>query len=273
MNISFTAIDFETAVGARNSICQVGIAIVENGKIVKTISKLVQPPENKYSHWNIRVHGITPDMTEDTPFFSEVWNDIKPYIEDRQTVAHNAAFDTDCIYKTLNYYNIPVPNFSSVCTYQLTRQKLNIACQAYKIDLSSHHDAECDAVACAKLYLKILNNETPDYSIVKEKPKGKHTRLSGDILKQDLSNADPNNPFYDKKIVITGLFDTLDRIEIAEKLKKRGAKINTSISRRTDYLIKGRNAGYMKLIKVKELQANGSPILVIEERELLEVIR
>lgn len=271
-NINFTAIDFETAVGKRNSICQVGIAIVENGEIVKTLSRLVQPPYNEYSHWNIQVHGITPDKTRFSPLFPDVWEEIKPYVEGQTLVAHNAAFDTDCLRKTLDYYNLPIPEFTSECTYRLTKMKLNVACQAYKIDFTNHHDAECDAIGCANLYLKIKADSCPDYSLVEEKPKRKATRLSGDIFKQDLTNADPFNPFYKKKVVITGVFDSMERLELAEKLKKKGAKINSTVTAKIDFLIKGRNPGYMKLRKVKEFQGKGSQAQIIGEIQLLEFL-
>lgn len=42
----FTAIDFETATGYRNSICQIGLVRIENGITSKEINLLVQPPEN-----------------------------------------------------------------------------------------------------------------------------------------------------------------------------------------------------------------------------------
>lgn len=62
--MNFVAIDVENAVGKRWSICQIGLAIVENVEITQTFSKLVQPPQNEYAVGNINVHGITPGMTE-----------------------------------------------------------------------------------------------------------------------------------------------------------------------------------------------------------------
>jgi len=107
--ISFTSIDFETAIGKRWSICQVGIVRVENGKVTKKICKLVKPPGNEYSEINSRVHGITANDTESELNFFELWNEIKPYFENSLIVAHNIDFDIDCLYKTLEYYNIAIP--------------------------------------------------------------------------------------------------------------------------------------------------------------------
>ena len=59
-NINFIAIDFETATAKRSSICEAGICVVKGGKVVETKSWLVRPEDNRYSYWNMQVHGIRP---------------------------------------------------------------------------------------------------------------------------------------------------------------------------------------------------------------------
>lgn len=87
-NVNFIAIDFETATTQRTA-CQVGITVVKEGEIVKKISRFIQPPANQYSKQCIKVHGITPDITADSPTFDIIWNDIKEYFEGNFIVAHN----------------------------------------------------------------------------------------------------------------------------------------------------------------------------------------
>ena len=69
-DINFIAIDFETATSKRASICEVGICVVRHGEIAETRSWLVRPEDNRYQYWNIKVHGIRPQDTEDAPEFS-----------------------------------------------------------------------------------------------------------------------------------------------------------------------------------------------------------
>lgn len=152
----FTAIDFETAQSNACSICQVGLVRVENGKVVSTINELVQPPRNYYSYWNIKVHGITPDMTLNAPTFEEVWGKLVPYIEGQTVVAHNASFDVRCLQHTLAFYDLAQPRFDQQCTYRIFKKKLSVLCEDFHIQLR-HHDALSDAMACAKLYLIHLN--------------------------------------------------------------------------------------------------------------------
>lgn len=68
----FTAIDFETASGYRNIICQVGLVEVEGGITTNSLNLLVQPPKNYYCPNFIDIHGITPAMTKNEPTFDQI---------------------------------------------------------------------------------------------------------------------------------------------------------------------------------------------------------
>ena len=58
--LNFIAIDFETATGRRASVCEAGICVVRDGKVVETHSWLVRPQGNMYYYWNTQIHGIHP---------------------------------------------------------------------------------------------------------------------------------------------------------------------------------------------------------------------
>jgi len=158
MITDFTAIDFETAQGARNSICAIGLVRVEKNQIVKTIDLLIKPPQNQYFWKNTEIHGIDADMTKNSLTFDNVWNDIKPYIQNQHVVAHNGAFDFDVLSKTLTHYGIELPEYSRHCTYKIFGKALNICCQRYHIELN-HHNALSDAIACAKLFMIHLSDQ------------------------------------------------------------------------------------------------------------------
>jgi DNA polymerase-3 subunit epsilon len=150
---NFTAIDFETANSKPSSICQVGLAIVEDCKIVDRISYLVRPICNEYSPKNIEIHGITPEMTKDAETFDLIYLKIKQHIEGKQLVAHNAAFDMNCLQKALALYGIQQPKVSWYCTYKIYKESLPQACLRHGISVN-HHIAESDAEACALLMIK-----------------------------------------------------------------------------------------------------------------------
>lgn len=156
---TFTAIDFETAQGYRWSICQVGLVRVENGIITKELDILVQPPDNYYYWTNFTtIHGISAKDTRQSPTFKQVWHQIEPYIKNQNVIAHNGfGFDFPVLSKTLEYYNIPTPDYNKFCTYKIYKSNLANLCQEHNIPLN-HHDALSDARACAELYFRFLNN-------------------------------------------------------------------------------------------------------------------
>lgn len=160
---SFTAIDFELANADYTSVCAVGIICVENGKIVDEFYSLVKPPGNRYMWQATRVHGIKAKHTKQSPTFDQVFEKIRPLIQNRKIVAHNELFDRSVMQKTMEYYGLDYSALSLpkkwVCTSEIYRKqgfertKLNLCCDIMGIELN-HHDALSDARACALLYLE-----------------------------------------------------------------------------------------------------------------------
>ena len=70
---NFTAIDFETASGYRNSICQVGMVRVENGIITKEVNQLVQPPNNYYWSFFTDIYRIASKDITKAPTSDQIW--------------------------------------------------------------------------------------------------------------------------------------------------------------------------------------------------------
>ncbi len=157
----FTAIDFETANHSRHSACALGLVRVCDREIVSKIRFLIRPPERvfKFSY----IHGITWDHVRDMPTFAELWPIIKPMIMTSDfLVAHNASFDSSVLKKTCEYYRICVPEVQFRCTVRLARNILGIrsarlpnVCQLLGIPLNRHHDPLADALACAKIMLRL----------------------------------------------------------------------------------------------------------------------
>ena len=149
---SFTAIDFETAQGSRSSICQVGLVRVENGIITKEINLLVQTPDNYYWSRFTDIHGISAKHTEKEATFDQIWHQIGPYIENQNVVAHNGfGFDFPVLCKTLEYYDMPIPDYNKFCTYKIYKSNLANLCKRYNIELN-HHDQLSYAKSLGELF-------------------------------------------------------------------------------------------------------------------------
>ena len=281
--LDFIAIDFETAKIKERMPCQIGITIVKNGIIEDSFSRYIQPPGNEYDTACFAVHGINKDVTAHAPLFPTVWNEIKHYFEGAFIVTHNATFDISVLNKVIQYYELDIPNIKGyACTCDIyDRLKLNEACALYGIQIDNHHDAKCDSMMCAELYLKYVNDIEPNHSIDEVKIEYErdskfplfegHDKICGDLLVKDLSCADPKNPFYDRKVVITGVFNC-DRKKLAAKLKSMGADIDVSITRKTHYVVIGNEPGPAKMQKIDKLIHDGYPIRPLYQNDLDNIL-
>ena len=72
--------------------------------------------------------------------------------------------------------------------------------------------------------------------------------------------------FEGKTFVLTGTLPTMKRDEAAELIKANGGKVSSSVSKKTDFVVAGEDAG-SKLTKARELG-----VKVISEAELLQMI-
>ena len=81
-----------------------------------------------------------------------------------------------------------------------------------------------------------------------------------------IPSALKNSPFSDKTFVVTGTLSSMKREELKSKVLGLGAKFSASISKSTDYLVAGDDAG-SKLEKAENLG-----IKVINELEFIALI-
>lgn len=276
--MNFTVIDIETAKSERWSICHISLIKVVNSEFKEEISYLIKPPNNEYSAWNSNVHGISAEDTKDSLIFPEVWNKIKPYIQDQYIVAHNTSFNIDCLTKALKLYDIEVPEFECCCTYKLTGGRLDEVCQAFNIELEKSHDALSDARACAKIFLKFLNKK--EKAICKEKRQKEslsntnqdHEINNNNKLKPELDNSSTQNPFNNKKVVFLGVLQKIKREKAAQLLKNLGANIGSGVTKKTNFAISGKSPGPSKMEKIEKYNSEGSEIELIYEEEFLQML-
>lgn len=277
----FTAIDFETMTPEMTSACAIGIVRVENNVIVQKFYSLIKPVPDTRTFNNSHVHGITPEMVEKAPTFGELWPVIKGYIENQIIVAHNATFDLNVLDKTADHYGIDFRVERCIDTMSITHAGLAESCAFGCIPLPDHHDALCDAAACAMILLtcrgitNFRNEKKKDGVSSNDRydSEGKHIEKSTlrPLSENEVENK--NTPFFQKKVVLTGTLSSYPkREEIASILKQYGADINTSISKQTDIVIVGAGAGPSKMSKIHTINDSGGNIRVIEEPELLNIM-
>lgn len=160
VTLDFTAIDFETANGHASSACAVGLVRVRDGAVVDRDSWLIRPPtdHNEFLGFNVRIHGITPDMVADAPEWVEQLPRLREFIGTDIAVAHNAGFDMGVIRQACATTIAPTPKLRYICSVQISRKtfdipshRLPLAAEAAGFGDFAHHEALADAEACAAI--------------------------------------------------------------------------------------------------------------------------
>lgn len=230
---NFTVFDVETANQKRDSICSIGIVHVEKGLITFKDEILINP-ECEFSPYNISIHHITESMVEDKPNFLQVWQDISSMFENTILIAHNAkSVDLCSLCRTLEKYNLQIPEISYICTYELASNLLNRCdypsfrlddlCRIFNIDFGTHHNALDDAVACKELFDYFCDN-FPTENIF---PKPYHYNCDCSSHDKDKSHS-IHNKFSEKtlamrelqEIMLKALEDKVIEIDEAELIEK-----------------------------------------------------
>jgi DNA polymerase-3 subunit epsilon len=154
---NFVAIDFETADYEADSACAIGMVKVRNGRVVAKYSRLIRPPRRNFIFSYL--HGIRWSDVKDEPDFGTVWSELAEHVEDVDyLLAHNARFDRGVLEACCYRHDFELPEAPFVCTVKLARAIWNIrptklpdVCRSLDIELTRHHDAIADALACAHI--------------------------------------------------------------------------------------------------------------------------
>lgn len=83
----------------------------------------------------------------------------------------------------------------------------------------------------------------------------------------EIAEAAEESPFFGKTVVLTGTLQTMGRNDAKAKLEALGAKVTGSVSKKTDFVVAGEEAG-SKLEKAQELGVN-----VLTEEQFLEMTK
>jgi DNA ligase (NAD+) len=86
------------------------------------------------------------------------------------------------------------------------------------------------------------------------------------VKEGERAKAAPAGPFAGKIVVLTGTLSSMARDEAKEKIEALGGKVTGSVSKKTDYVVAGEEAG-SKLDKAKELG-----VAVLDEKQFLKLL-
>lgn len=154
--MKIVALDFETADNGPDSACALAMVAIEGGTISGQKSFLIRPPRDTFRFTYI--HGITWAHVRNELIFAERIPEIEDFIRNASyLVAHYAPFDRRVLYNCYSVSGHNPPAYPFSCTVRLARAawqiyptKLPDVCSHLGIALN-HHDAQSDALACARI--------------------------------------------------------------------------------------------------------------------------
>ncbi|UQI41938.1 exonuclease domain-containing protein [Vreelandella venusta] len=165
MTERFVVIDVETANPDMSSICQVGLAVYENGERVAAHSMLIDP-EDDFDEFNIAIHGITPDQVKGCPSFADALPEIRGVVRD-SVLASYGHFDKAAVSQACAAYKVELPSHAWLNLHPVVRRAwpeeaathgvaLAKTAKRLGVKLVSHHDAKADAIAAGEIFLQAM---------------------------------------------------------------------------------------------------------------------
>lgn len=153
MSNRFVSLDLEMANDNISSICQVGVAVFEHGKLVNTWGTLVNP-DGEFGYYQTKVHGLTKSDVLHAPKLVDISEHLSLLLAD-QVVCSYGMSDCSALMDSL-----PLPNCTwmdasvvarRVWEYGKNRRKLQDVCLEQNVFLADAHNALADAVATGEL--------------------------------------------------------------------------------------------------------------------------
>lgn len=278
----FIAIDVETANSAAGSICQVGLAGIDDAGHLETTSLYVNP-DDYFDDFNTNLHGIDAGTVANAPSFAEVLTVMRPLLESCPLVQHS-TFDRKAMDHACTINDVPKlrsewhdsvkiarrawPQLKGNGGHGLANLKKHLGL------VFEHHDAGEDARAAADVVLRAEHETGENFDV-----------LSRNLPKKAFPTSMPmqgneNGPLYGQTACFTGAL-TMSRTEAATLAAAAGITIQTGVSKKTSLLVVGDQdlqllAGHAKSSKhrrAEELIAQGHTVQILGETEFLKLLK
>lgn len=279
--MNFIAIDVETANANLSSICQIGLAFFNDGKLVDTWSTLINP-KTTFDYINTSIHGLNEDDVINAPTILDIYDELNNLINNQLLVSH-MPFDKLALNKTLSENNLTI-NCDWLDSAKVVRRTwkefsvkgYGLSNVASKLNIEfKHHDALEDAKTCGLILIKALDILSIDLEQLK-----KRINLPIDDSKININKeGNPNGNLFGENAVFTGALSITrnDAIILATKI---GCNVQSGVNKQTTLLIVGdydieKLAGYEKSSKhrkAEELISKGQLIKIITENDFSQLI-
>ena len=259
------------------SICQIGIAHFERGRLRETWASLIDP-QDYFSDMNVAIHGIDETQVVGAPCFSDVYPTLASRLSGRVVVSH-MPFDRAALRQTLARFELPQIECRWLDSARVVRRTwpecalsgYGLKSMAAKLGIKfGHHDALEDARAAGTILLRAISESgigIEDWLVKSVQP------LASSVKRRGY----PAGAFCGECLVFTGALSVPRRVA-ADMAASIGCTVAVSVSKKVSILVVG-DQGIGKLRsgenrsskhrKAEELIASGLPLRIIGESDFL----
>lgn len=279
--MKYIALDVETANPKRSSLCEIGIAEFNDGKMIRSKSSLVRPPSDNYHWMNNKIHQIPKEDLMNALYLDVVWPTYKDLFKG-DLVCHNSSFDLSVVRRSLETYSLGIPVTKVFCTLRICKSlypdlisyKLEYLLKHFEIEHGNLHRAENDAVACGLLFSKLLElHGVEELANLKNRA---NSTITDTLSEVDVTSDSLN----DKDFVFTGTLHAMSRKDASTEVLTRNGRVNSNVSQSTDYLVVGDQdfskftdgKQSTKMKKAVALKEKGSNLQLISEHDFLRML-
>lgn len=289
--MKFVSIDVETANADMASICSIGIATFEDGRIIDEYYSLLDP-HDQFESINVRIHGIDAKKVKGAPTFRVASNEVRRRVDGVVAITHS-HFDRVALHKASQRWDVKPPDCTWLDTVRVARRTwsdcaqrgygLRALCERIGFEFQ-HHNALEDAKAAGQILLAAMTNSSLGLDDMLRRVNQPIARRSSSQTSSTSSSpiklaGNPNGPLFGEVVVFTGALD-LPRREAAEIAAKLGCEVAPNVSKKTTLLVVGdadvtRLAGHEKSTKhrrAEELIAEGIPLRILRESDFRDMV-
>ena len=295
---TFCVIDTETTgyCAAFDSVIEVAAVIISNGAIIDTFSSLVKPDDFSdgvpyLSSFVEELTGITDEMLSSAPSTLSVMTDLRNFINDTIIlVGHNVNFDINFLYDSFVQHGLPALSNDYIDTMRLAKRlhpefphhRLIDLAQYYSVAYEGAHRSLADVSITTGCYYALKADIEQHYSSLSEftaRKRHYHTLRARDIASANME-FDPDNPFFQKTCVFTGVLQKMVRRDAMQIIVDLGGINADSVTKKTNFLILGNNdycssikdGKSSKQKKAEKYKLEGQDIEIIPENVFYDMI-
>jgi len=278
--MNFTVVDFETANPNFASICQVGVVVFQDGKVVDGFDSLVNP-EDYFCPMNVDIHGIDEDAVASAPNFPQIYESIVRLLT-RQTVVCHTSFDMVALRRVSEKYKLVPIECAWLDSARVVRRTwhqfarkgygLGNVTTALGIEFK-HHDAKEDARAAGEVLLRAITESGI-------KLEEWVSRVKKPIFPVVKGQVNLDGHLVGEVLVFTGAL-SIPRGEASVIAANAGCTVTANVTLETTLLVVGdqdisRLVGYEKSSKhrrAEALMAKGQRLRIIGELDFIELLK